>query len=64
MMATEIDLKFDVVVAGAGMIGCICAAAIAQSGIRVALIDPHLGGRRNGNVKYPCIVCPIIIGDR
>jgi 2-octaprenylphenol hydroxylase len=39
-MPTQTDPDFDVVVAGAGMIGCTCALAIAQSGIRVALVDP------------------------
>ena len=37
-MPTQTD--FDVVVAGAGMIGCTCAVAMAQSGVRVALVDP------------------------
>ncbi len=39
-MPTQTDPDFDVVVAGAGMIGCTCAVAIAQSGVRVALVDP------------------------
>ena len=39
-MPTQTDPEFDVVVAGAGMIGCTCAVAIAQSGVRVALVDP------------------------
>jgi 2-octaprenylphenol hydroxylase len=39
-MTTRTDSDFDVVVAGAGMIGCTCAVAIAQSGVRVALVDP------------------------
>ena len=39
-MATQTDPDFDVVVAGAGMIGCTCAVALAQSGVHVALVDP------------------------
>ena len=39
-MPTQTDPDFDVVVAGAGMIGCTCAVAMAQSGVRVALVDP------------------------
>jgi 2-octaprenylphenol hydroxylase len=39
-MPTQTDPEFDVVVAGAGMIGCTCAVAMAQSGVRVALVDP------------------------
>ena len=39
-MSTQTDPDFDVVVAGAGMIGCTCAVAMAQSGVRVALVDP------------------------
>jgi 2-octaprenylphenol hydroxylase len=40
-MPAQINPEFDVVVAGAGMIGCTCAALIAQSGVRVALVDPN-----------------------
>ena len=39
-MPIQTDSDFDVVVAGAGMIGCACAVAMAQSGTRVALVDP------------------------
>ena len=39
-MLTQTDFDFDVVVAGAGMIGSTCAVAMAQSGTRVALVDP------------------------
>ena len=39
-MPTQTDPDFGVVVAGAGMIGCTCAVAMAQSGVRVALVDP------------------------
>ena len=39
-MPTQTDPDFDVVEAGAGMIGCACAVAMAQSGVHVALVDP------------------------
>ncbi len=39
-MPTQTNPNFDVVVAGAGMIGCTCALAMAESSTRVALVDP------------------------
>ena len=49
-MPTQTDPDFDVVVAGAGMIGCTCAVAMARSSLRVALVDP---GPINFNHSHP-----------
>lgn len=44
---------FDVAVAGAGIAGLTCAAALAQAGMRVAVLEAaaHAGGRASSSVE-------------
>ena len=37
---SDCDRRFDVIIAGAGMAGSCCAAALARLGLTIALIDP------------------------
>jgi len=43
-MSVATPQKFDVVVAGAGIVGAACTLAFAQAGFRVALVERHLAG--------------------
>lgn len=36
--------SYDVVIAGAGIVGCACAAELAEAGLRVAVVEPALIG--------------------
>ena len=45
-------MSFDVIIVGGGIIGAACAHALAQQGLKVLVLDAHLGGATNAGMGH------------
>jgi glycine/D-amino acid oxidase-like deaminating enzyme len=45
-------MSFDVIIIGAGIVGAACAHELAQHGLKVLVLDAHLGGATNAGMGH------------